>query len=237
MRAKDARLARRSVQADAVWLRGIRLRPPRAVYSWVMTLARRQRAALADLLEELGPFATTRCEGWQTQELAAHLYVREHRLAALPGIGSEKFAAKTERIQRETLHELGYPAIVKAIRTPGWIMFPVDNLVNSGEYFMHHEDVLRANGRAQVLKPGEQRDLWPMTKVLARKTNMKFKGHVRLQRTDSGEVAQIGRGPHPLTISGLPSEILLHLSGREAEVAITGEPDVVASWQKAVTGL
>ncbi|QXT64101.1 TIGR03085 family metal-binding protein [Tessaracoccus palaemonis] len=202
-----------------------------------MTLARRQRAALADLLEELGPFAPTECAGWQTQDLAAHLYVREHKLGALPGIGSEKFAPKTERIQRETLHELGYPALVEAIRTPGWIMFPVDNLVNSGEYFMHHEDVLRANGRVQVLKPGEQRDLWPMTKVLARKTNMQFKGHVRLQRTDTGEVAQLGRGPKPLTIAGLPSEILLHLSGRKADVAITGEPAVVEAWQKAIKGL
>lgn len=202
-----------------------------------MTLARRQRAALADLLEELGPFAPTMCEGWQTQDLAAHLYVREHKPSALPGIGSEKYAAKTKRIQQESLHALSYPGLIDAIRTPGWFMLPLDNLVNTAELFIHHEDVLRANGRAQVLKPSEQRDLWPVTKTLARKTNMTFKGHVRLQRTDTGEVTQIGRGPHPLTVAGLPSELLLHLSGRKADVAVTGEPAVVEAWQQSIKGM
>lgn len=202
-----------------------------------MTFARRQRAALADLLEELGPFAPTLCEGWQTQDLVAHLYIREHKPAALAGIGSSKHADKTARIQIETLHQMGYLPLVEAIRTPGWVMWPVDTLVNAGEYFMHHEDVLRANGRAQVLKPAEQKDLWPMTKVLGRKTNLTFKGHVRLQRTDTGDVAQLGRGPRPLTVAGLPSEILLHLSGREAEVTITGEPEVVEAWHQAIGSL
>ena len=36
-------------------------------------LAERERAALADLLEELGPDAPTCCEGWTTAHLAAHL--------------------------------------------------------------------------------------------------------------------------------------------------------------------
>src|SRR6478609_5847024 len=52
-------------------------------------LADRERAELADLLDELGPDAPTCCEGWTTAHLAAHLVVREGRPDALPGLGLE----------------------------------------------------------------------------------------------------------------------------------------------------
>lgn len=203
-----------------------------------MSFASRQRAALADLLEELGPFAPTLCEGWQTQDLAAHLYVREHRLDALPGIGSQRFAERTERIQNETLHSMGYPALVKAIRKPGWIMRPLDRLVNTSEFFIHHEDVLRANGRNQSLTESEQQELWPVVTVLARRTQLKFKGQLRLVRADTGTEEQIGQGARPLYLRGLPSELLLHLSGRKAaDVEVVGEPDVVEAWHRAISSL
>ena len=51
-----------------------------------MSVASDERAALCDLLDELGPDQPTLCEGWQTRDLAAHLVVREHRLDAAPGI-------------------------------------------------------------------------------------------------------------------------------------------------------
>ena len=43
------------------------------------SLADRERADLADLLGTLGPDAPTRCEGWTTAHLAAHLVVRDRR--------------------------------------------------------------------------------------------------------------------------------------------------------------
>jgi uncharacterized protein (TIGR03085 family) len=202
-----------------------------------MSFARRQRTALADLLVELGPFAPTACEGWRTQDLAAHLYVREHRPTALLGIGFERFAARTARIQLEALHTLGYPALVEAIRTPPTLMRPIDGLAGASEFFIHHEDVLRVNGRSQTLTPREQDELWRVAQVLARRAQLKAKGHVRLVRGDTGGVAQLGSGPHPLTLTGLPSELLLHLSGREAEVSLTGEPAVVDAWRAAVSPL
>lgn len=202
-----------------------------------MKFAQRQRAALADLLEDLGPFAPTMCEGWQTQDLAAHLYVREHRPAALPGIGSARFAERTARIQRAELHSKGYLPIVEAIRTPGWIMRPLDNLVNSAELFIHHEDVLRANGRSQNLTAKEQEQLWPMVKVLARKAQYAYKGLVVLTRADTLAQQKIGQGDRPVHLRGLPSELLLYLSGREADVAVTGEPESLARWGEAVGSL
>lgn len=202
-----------------------------------MKFAQRQRAALADLFEELGPFAPTRCEGWQTQDLAAHLYIRERRLDALPGIGSEKFADRTQRIQQSELHKLGFLPIVQAIRTPGWIMRPLDNLVNSSEFFIHHEDVLRANGRSQTLTAKEQQHLWPIVKVLARKAQYAYKGQLTLTRTDTGAEQRFGQGDRPIHLSGLPSELLLYLSGREADVEVAGEADSLARWGEAISGL
>src|SRR5437764_783312 len=59
---------------------GARCSPPAArSLRRVTTWAEQERAALADALEQLGPDAPTLCEGWATKELAAHVYVREHR--------------------------------------------------------------------------------------------------------------------------------------------------------------
>ena len=40
------------------------------------SLARRERLALADLAEQLGPDAPTLCGDWSTRDLLAHLVVR-----------------------------------------------------------------------------------------------------------------------------------------------------------------
>ena len=55
-----------------------------------MSLASRQRDSLCDLMSELGPLAPTMCDGWNVGDLAAHLWIREHKPASLPGIGSQQ---------------------------------------------------------------------------------------------------------------------------------------------------
>lgn len=202
-----------------------------------MTFAQRQRAALIDLMAELGPFAPTKCSGWQTQDLAAHMYVREHRPDALPGIGWSRFESRTERIQRDELHRRGFLGLLEELRSAGWIMRPLDKLVNTSELFIHHEDVLRANGRSQVLTADEENELWPIAKVLARRAQTGFGGRLVLRRTDTGESTLMGHGSRPVTVSGTPGELLLHLSGREANVRLDGEPDVVPVWLDSISGL
>lgn len=108
-----------------------------------------ERAALCDLLDELGPGAPTLCEGWSTTELAAHLWVREHRPDAGPGLlGRGPFAGYTERLQdkaaRRPFGEL--VADLRAGPPKRWIgrWVPAADLQ---EWFVHHEDVRRADGR------------------------------------------------------------------------------------------
>ncbi len=202
-----------------------------------MSFASRQRAALADLLDELGPFAPTECEGWQTQDLAAHLYVREHKLSALPGIGLDRFAEKTSQVQNQVLHSMDYPDLVEEIRTVGWIMRPLDALVNTSEFFIHHEDVLRANGRSQTLTAKEQQELWPLVTVMARRVQTKAGDQLRITRSDTGLEKQIGTGERIIHLRGLPSELLLHLTGRDSNVELIADPPVLDNWLRSLLSL
>src|SRR5512142_1942830 len=108
-----------------------------------------ERAALADLLDELGPDAPTLCEGWTTYDLAAHLAVRDRVPAAWPGLALGRFAGHTERTQARFRTEHPYSECVALVRkgAPGWSpmgMPGVRDVVNLTEYVVHHEDVRRA---------------------------------------------------------------------------------------------
>src|SRR4051795_11428317 len=119
------------------------------------SLADRERADLADLLEKLGPDAPTCCEGWTTAHLAAHVVVRDSRPDAMPGFSVERFGwgaplsrwphSVEDRVRTGT----PYPELVGRVRSgpPAWspVRLPaVDRLVNSSELVIHHEDVRRA---------------------------------------------------------------------------------------------
>ncbi|BCR80949.1 TIGR03085 family metal-binding protein [Arachnia rubra] len=201
-----------------------------------MSFASRQRALLCDLMSELGPLAPTKCEGWNVGDLAAHMWVREHRPAALPGIGSQRFADRTERIQIEALHLKGFEALVKELRSPGWVMRPLDRVVNAVEFFVHHEDVLRANGRSQQISERDQAQLLRTVRVLAFRAQRTWGGQLVLAPAGS-DVIRYGRGNRPVRLAGLPSELLLFLTGRESGAEITGEPSTVEELREAIGGL
>lgn len=201
-----------------------------------MSLASRQRESLCDLMSELGPLAPTRCDGWNVGDLAAHMWVREHKPAALPGIGSQRFADRTERIQIEALHLKGFEALVKELRSPGWVMRPLDRVVNAVEFFVHHEDVLRANGRFQQISERDQAQLLRTVRVLAFRAQRAWGGQLALAPAGS-DVIRYGRGNRPVRLAGLPSELLLFLTGRESGAEITGEPSTVEELREAIGGL
>ena len=201
-----------------------------------MSFAKRQRAALCDLMTELGADAPTKCEGWRVADLAAHLWIREHRPAALPGMGLARFATKTAEIQDQALAEKGFRALVEDLRRPGWVMRPLDSIVGANEFFIHHEDVLRANGRSQSLTAPEQKQLWRTARVFAYRAQLAWKGRLVLEPTTLPTTA-LGKGDRPIHLLGLPSELLLLLTGREADVEIIGEPQIIAALLRSISGL
>src|ERR1700754_3847356 len=127
-----------------------------------MTLAHRERLALADLLTEVGPDAPTLCAGWTTRDLAAHLVIRERRPDASAAGLIPPLAGHVEHV-RLAKAARPYPEGVGELRPPPWwslLSNPLtDELVNGLEFFIHHEDVRRsgADWSPRTLDPGQEK--------------------------------------------------------------------------------
>ena len=95
-------------------------------------LARSERTGLCDLLNELGPEAATLCDGWLTKDLAAHLFVRERRPLAMPGLLVGGALAKLTDVSMESaLRSHGYDALVAKVRSgPPLLARRLDEIVN-----------------------------------------------------------------------------------------------------------
>ena len=114
-----------------------------------MTHAQDERRALCDLLTDIGPDQPTLCAGWQTADLAAHLVLRERRPDAGAGVMGGPLAGYTRRVQTRLTGRTSFSRLVDLIRTgpPRMSVFGLpgaDDRLNLVEYFVHHEDVLRA---------------------------------------------------------------------------------------------
>jgi uncharacterized protein (TIGR03085 family) len=205
-------------------------------------LARRERAALADLLLTTGPDAPTLCAGWTTRDLAAHLLVRDRRPDAMAGIVLPPLAGHGEHVRRQAARR-PYEQVVDEVRNPPW-WSPVSNplvhgLANTVEYFVHHEDVRRgAPGWApRELGAGEQKALWNAVKVAARLNLRRLGMPLLLRSPGHGEVA-VGAGAPQATLVGEPGELVLFVSGRQraARVEIEAPPETAERLRTARLG-
>lgn len=190
----------------------------------------RERLALCDLFLELGPEAPTLCEGWTTLDLAAHLVLREH----FRRWGDERLAAEKAK---------GLPHLVERLRAGAplvpWRLPGLRTLFNGIEYFIHHEDVRRANGSGPRPRQADVEGLaWRMLAVLGRRSARRMRPWSLVLVGEAGRRRSFGSG-EGVTLSGPASELLLYLSGRRgaALVDATGSPDAVAALEAATTGL
>jgi uncharacterized protein (TIGR03085 family) len=202
----------------------------------VTSLARSERLALADLLDEIGPDAPTLCGDWTTRDLAAHLVVRERRPDATPGVAVKALAGWTESVQ-DSYAERPYAELVELVRTGPGRLSPfalpgVDKLLNTSEYAVHHEDVRRAQAAWQPrdLPTRVQDALW---KIVTARAPLSLRGvdaAVELRRSDKPRAhpSVHGKGP-TVVLTGEPMELLLYLFGRRdhARVSVTGDAAAV----------
>jgi len=204
-----------------------------------MSVATDERSALCDLFDELGPDQPTLCEGWQTRDLAAHLVLREHRPDAAPGILLKPFAGHTKRVQ-DGYARRPWSELVDLVRGGPPVWWPtrieaVDKLVNSVEFFVHHEDARRGQDGWEPRKPDERRDaaMWDGLRRAGKMTLRKTPVGLILRRPDGEEIV-VRRGPNTVTAVGEPGELLLFAFGRDAvRVEFEGEQSSIA----AVRGL
>jgi uncharacterized protein (TIGR03085 family) len=205
--------------------------------------ARRERAALADLLLEVGPDAPTLCTGWATRDLAAHLVVRERRVDAMAGVVIPPLVGHGEHVRKQKAAG-PYDRLIDEVRNPPW-WSPVSNpltgeLANGMEFFIHHEDVRRAapGWTPRVLDTGEQKSLWNAVRLMARLSLRKLGFPVLLRAPGFGEV-KIGGDVPQATLTGEPGELTLFVSGRQraSKVEIEGSPEIAEKLRSARLGM
>jgi len=205
-------------------------------------IADAERRDLADLFLRLGPDEPTLCGDWTTRDLLAHLVLRERRLDAAPGILIPPLAGWTERVQ-DSIARGDFGELVGTLRSgpPVWspLALPPLRAVDVQEYFIHHEDVRRAQSGWSPRPPDEARDrvIWRMVGLLGRLTYRSSPVAVTLRRPDGTEQA-VRSGPRTVILTGEPGELLLHAAGRdECVVHPEGEPADVAAVMALDRGL
>ncbi|MDQ0380914.1 TIGR03085 family metal-binding protein [Amycolatopsis thermophila] len=198
-----------------------------------MGVAAEERLALSRLLDETGPDAPTLCEGWLTRDLAAHLVVRESRPDAALGILLPPLAGHTRRVQ-DGVAAQPWPELVDRIRRgPAWYwptsIGKLDELTNSAEFLVHHEDVRRGRPgwEPRPADPARDAAAWRAARTAAKVNLRKVPVGVVL-RTCDGREAKVKNGAQTVTVTGDPVELLLFVFGRDAaHVSFEGDSAAV----------
>jgi uncharacterized protein (TIGR03085 family) len=221
-------------------------------YDQQVSYSREERLALCALLETTGPDAPTLCAGWTTGDLAAHLVLRERRPDAAAGVLGGPLAPYTARVQRRIRERMPYPQLVQAVRSGPPMLSPmaipgVEARANTVEFFVHHEDVRRAQPgwEPRTLSGGESDALWRrlrMARFLLRHAPV----GIELARDDvaseSSPVFRItAKNATPVvTVIGSPAELTMWSFGRTsaALVRLDGTAAAVntltaANWRRA----
>lgn len=197
-----------------------------------------ERHALCDTFERVGPDAPTLCSPWLTRDLAAHLVIRERRPDVSAGIWVPGLARRAEQVQNG--YAAGdWPHLVHLVRTgpPAWSpvsLARVDEAINTAEFFVHHEDVLRGGPgwTARTLPIDLESALWSIVSKSARLRYLRARVGVVLVAPEHGR-----RQVHPMTelgtvvLTGTPGELLLHSFGRRgvAQVDVSGPEEAIAA--------
>jgi uncharacterized protein (TIGR03085 family) len=187
------------------------------------TVARAERLQLCDLALEVGADAPTLCGDWDVKELVAHLLVRERSLLGGPGIVVPQLAGLTEREMARTARSNLQTLVGKLRKAHSLLGLPViDPLFNTLEYFVHHEDIRRAQPgwEPRVLDPSTTTTLWRAISVTGRGLVRPAGVPVAIHDTETGRTATLRRGSDPVTINGKPSEIVMFIHGRRQTVGL-----------------
>jgi uncharacterized protein (TIGR03085 family) len=213
-----------------------------SVGSVTLPLVRRERHALCDTALELGPDVPTLCGGWTARDLVAHLLVRENSLAAA-GISFAPMAGLTERAMAKA-GRAPFPEMVETLYDPGITPYRlpgVERLTNTLEYFVHHEDLRRAQPgwEPRELPAADEDDLWKLLPGSAKLATRKVGVPIVVRRSDRpGQEATVRKGSDPVVVTGRPSELVLFFFGRDQlhEVTFDGPTEAMTRLREADRG-
>jgi uncharacterized protein (TIGR03085 family) len=206
-------------------------------------LVRRERHALCDTALALGPDVRTLCGDWTARDLVAHLLVREARPIAAAGIAVPFMAGLTERAMARAARA-PFPDMVKKLYDPGLTPYRlpgVERLTNLLEYFVHHEDLRRAQPgwEPRELPAADEDELWKLLPGAAKLATRKVGLPIGIRRSDRpGREATVRKGDDPVVVTGRPSELVLFFFGRDQLDGVTfeGPPTATTRLQEADRG-
>jgi uncharacterized protein (TIGR03085 family) len=178
------------------------------------------------------------CEGWCTADLAAHLVARERRPDSGPGLVWPPLADYTDRVRLAVRDRTPWEKLVETVRRgPPLLLRPFDGPMNTVEFFIHTEDVRRAqDGWEPRPIPPELADaLWARVGP----GGMARKVPATIVVTSPGRVDKEGGTGPRLTLAGDPGELTLFGAGRQgaARVEITGDAALGAQLRAASLGV
>lgn len=204
-----------------------------------------ERAQLCDLLGELGPGAPTLLAPWTARDLAAHLVLRERDYLAGAGLVLPGAWGRLAERRQRALARRDFSRLVATLRSGppagffriGWVR----RLASLNEFFVHHEDVRRANGRGprtneRAMDEALWRNVGRAPWFLARR--LRGAG-LELEWAGTARTARARRGEPAARITGPPGELLLYLFGRQdaAQVEVSGSDAAAEAVRRARFGM
>jgi uncharacterized protein (TIGR03085 family) len=211
-----------------------------------LPFAAQERLELCVLFDELGPSAPTLLEGWTAHDLAAHIVLRERDLMAGPCLvlpGPFHRFAERRRVRLANRHDFAW--LVARIRSGppagffriGWVRsFP-----NLNEFFVHHEDVRRANGLGpRTLAHDLEAALWQNIRRGSRYLSRRLRGAgLEIEWAGEGGPLTVRQGEPSARLSGTPGELLLYVFGRQAaaQVEVSGTAEAVEAVHRTHFGM
>ena len=207
-------------------------------------MARTERHALCDLALQLGEGEPTLCGDWTVKDLVVHLLVRE-RSPAAAGIVLKPLGRLTD-LETRRFAARDFGMLVEKLRggPPPWSPYAVpklDTVFNTLEYFVHHEDIRRAQPEWEPrdLPDAQQKQLWAMVRTAGKALVMRAPTGVAIENSATGSRVVLKAAPHQVVVHGLPSEVTMFLFGRQdhARVELLGPDEAVAGLREASLGI
>ena len=184
-----------------------------------------ERHALVKALREAGPEADTLCEGWRAHDLAVHVAARDARPDAIIGQQVPLVADQAKKTY-QGFEEMSFEELLNRIESgaPRWSpaqLRAVDEAMNTVEFFVHTEDVLRAAPAGGVQTPrtvpaAVEEKLWRQaSRTLFLGIARKKRQRLTFLSPGFGSVTHGGARDPQQVIEGAPGELVLWAFGRE----------------------
>jgi uncharacterized protein (TIGR03085 family) len=207
-------------------------------------LAQTERTRLCDVALQVGEDAPTLSGDWTVKDLVVHLLVREGSPAAA-GIVVQPLAKLTE-LESRRVGRRDFAVLVEKLRKGPPRLSPyavprLDAVLNTLEFFVHHEDIRRAQPDWTPRELGDEAEktLWAMIRTAGKGLTRGAAVGVTIENGVTGSTAVLKTGEPSVTVRGLPSEVTLFVFGRkpQARVELLGDDDAVARLSDASLGI